>query len=481
MISGLHALHTIDAQLNTARRAMNDVSAALSDNGRAVADVRRREAEAYRALAKLRLDLIESDDAIETLSRAEKRAAELVDRHQTHINNLRSQIENAENEITELEGRRRDQEQLIAEAAEAFEAGREATETRLEGEADYQALHEAAREASAVADRAANKLDIARADREEKGRPYEDDPLFSYLWARGYGGEGYSAWGPVRALDGWVARLCGYRDARLNYQRLLELPDRLAEHLEQVKAAAEARDAELRTAEEEAMTSDGVTQLRDRLEAEQKKLDAIDEKIASREAAYDELNERFDKTVTGETGPFAEALELLATGLRDQGLPDLRVLAAETETPDDDVVVERLIDLRAEFLELELEDEDLQAALKRRRRALNDLEHIRRKFKGARFDHPGSYFRKSEVVNTLLGQLAAGDYSRDAVWGKMRRAQFWMTAGRHRRRYHRGGPGPWGSGGFGSGGGFGGGGFGGGGFGSGGGFGGGGFRTGGGF
>ncbi len=44
-------------------------------------------------------------------------------------------------------------------------------------------------------------------------------------------------------LDNWVAKLCRYDEAYLNYARLTELPDRIAEHLASMKleeAEAEA-------------------------------------------------------------------------------------------------------------------------------------------------------------------------------------------------------------------------------------------------
>ncbi len=42
----------------------------------------------------------------------------------------------------------------------------------------------------------------AEADREEKGKPYRDDPLFMYLWEGGYGTKSYRANNLVAWLDG---------------------------------------------------------------------------------------------------------------------------------------------------------------------------------------------------------------------------------------------------------------------------------------
>jgi hypothetical protein len=92
---------------------------------------------------------------------------------------------------------------------------------------------------------AEEKAARAEADRDEKRRPYESDPLFMYLWRRGFGTRDYEASNLVRHFDRKVAHLIGYEAARVNYAMLLELPERLREHAERLKqeAAARAGDA----------------------------------------------------------------------------------------------------------------------------------------------------------------------------------------------------------------------------------------------
>jgi hypothetical protein len=79
------------------------------------------------------------------------------------------------------------------------------------------------------------KLAQAEADREEKRRPYESDPLFMYLWRRRFGTRDYEAGNLVRYLDRKVAHLIGYEAARVNYSMLIDLPDRMREHVERLK------------------------------------------------------------------------------------------------------------------------------------------------------------------------------------------------------------------------------------------------------
>ena len=53
---------------------------------------------------------------------------------------------------------------------------------------------------------AAQKATLARQDLEQKGKPYLADPLFAYLWRRGWGTDTYRASPIIRLLDRWPAR-----------------------------------------------------------------------------------------------------------------------------------------------------------------------------------------------------------------------------------------------------------------------------------
>lgn len=81
---------------------------------------------------------------------------------------------------------------------------------------------------------AQEKVQQAEADREEKRKPYEADPLFMYLWRRRYGTRDYDAGAFVRFFDRKVAHLIDFESARVNYTLLMELPDRLREHADRL-------------------------------------------------------------------------------------------------------------------------------------------------------------------------------------------------------------------------------------------------------
>ncbi|WP_048709586.1 hypothetical protein [Microvirga massiliensis] len=97
---------------------------------------------------------------------------------------------------------------------------------------------------------AEQKVKQAEADREEKRRPYEADPLFMYLWRRGYGTRSYRANRFARYFDRKVAHLIGFETARINYVMLMQLPIRLREHVDRLKEEASDQGLSLRLLEE---------------------------------------------------------------------------------------------------------------------------------------------------------------------------------------------------------------------------------------
>ena len=66
-----------------------------------------------------------------------------------------------------------------------------------------------------------------------------------YLWNRKFGTSDYRSGYFVRFFDRKVANLIGYADARTNYTMLNEIPARLRQHAEDVKAALNAEKAKL--------------------------------------------------------------------------------------------------------------------------------------------------------------------------------------------------------------------------------------------
>ena len=354
MTSGRDALHRIDAAIAGARSTLSATSNDAANDARALADVDRQEMETLELLAEIRLTHLQEDENNRGgLGLADSRAAALLERHDDHVAEANHDRMEAEKEIERLEAARRDAEEARERAIANHDEAAAATRARLEEDPQYQARAGAVEEANATAERARKKLLLAETDRDEKGAPYEADPLFRYLHECAYGTPDYRAFPLFKMLDEWVARLIRYRQHRLNYERLLELPERLADHAARLEEGAAAAEEALEAFEREALKKDGVDALRDEAGAARENLERIDADLAAAETRHRDVSEAHAKAAQGETGPLGEARTMVVDALSKLSVPDLRVLAAETATLEDDRLVDGLIRLRRERMELE--------------------------------------------------------------------------------------------------------------------------------
>ena len=185
-ISGRDALALLARRLNRLRTRLNDaIQTADSIDGR-LAEIQSHRVGAMQRLADMRLDIIQQAD-FEDLDRLHQQALELLQSHSAYIEEERETIEAASGKITDLETRRTD----LAQSRETLEAELDAKlagiEARLNEDKAYRGLVETFEDTEAIADRADQKLAIAIDAREEKRAAYLGDPLFSYLWERGFG------------------------------------------------------------------------------------------------------------------------------------------------------------------------------------------------------------------------------------------------------------------------------------------------------
>jgi len=412
------------------RSSLSSQADALGRSTRYLADVRQEQAQALRELARIRLDLIRERSIAGEVDASQQQVQALLAKHDELLRQARDATQAGEDAIDRLE-EQRDAQGLTLEAAEAaLEDAVAATRKRLENDAVYTKQADGVREAQSIADRAAEKSQLAQQDRAEKGAPYESDPLFMYLWKRKYGTDAYAAFPLFRTLDAWVARLCKYDGARRNYRLLIDIPLRLEEHSQRVAAAAEIAEEELERIEHEAFSADGHDAVEARATQARERLTELDEELASAETRHLELTNEQMQLANGTDPTFRQALEAVLRTLRGKDLLDLRKEVERTPLPEDDILVDKLIELEQEETILEERVRQENESVHGAKRLLGDLEWVRRKFKRARFDATGSRFDSSDFLPGLVSQLSRRSISRDRFWTYLAR--------RHRRpRVHR--------------------------------------------
>ncbi|MEM6414423.1 MAG: hypothetical protein AAF720_07175 [Pseudomonadota bacterium] len=428
MTPGYQILRDLDAAIVKLRADFQATSLSANGDSTAVTALEARELDAFMQFASIRLDLLTSDEAPhsitteKSLQEIEKNALDILNTHAGYVADKREALGAAETSLKTLEKQRADEAENLNSLIERHEEAASATRQRLGRDKIYQSKQNALKDAEDVAERALKKWETARIDRMEKGAAYEADPLFNYLVTRGYGTSAYAAFPVFRILDDWVSGLIKFHRHKPNYDRLLEIPQRLEEHCNRLERLVEGAASALATIEQNALNADGVNALRDEATQARNAIDAIDKEITSCEQEFDAIAESLENAVSGKEGPLHDAHKLLASALKNLTIPKLHEIATQTETPEDDAVVEELIDIKRERFELEEDQKSAIRQLRRHRKALSDLEHIRKQFKNARFDSPYSEFRGDHLMHSLLTEFATSTLSREAFWRRLQKS-----------------------------------------------------------
>jgi DNA repair exonuclease SbcCD ATPase subunit len=484
MLTGRQALGTIEQALMDLRREEAELNNRIDRSTRSLADLQTRQSEAYKDLARFRLDNHAAETLDSRLDKAAREAGRLLEKRAHDHKLLTEQLREKETARTDLQDRRA----RLADDREAA-AGRmdelmETVDTMLENDETFLAQKQKAEAAAQTAEAAAAKARTSAEDRLEKGKAYEADRLFMYLWERGFGTPAYDRRGIIRSLDRWVAGLINYHDARANYAMLTGIPERMAKHAEHCAEEADIEAEKLAALSRKAMTDTAGEDLAGRIDEVTDRIMSIDAELEGLDQSADTLSEALQEYAKGQDENYIKAEEALSKSLKADDLRDLWREALDTPSPDDEKIVRQIEDLvqRMEQAGRDIrQDRELQRDISRRRA---ELTKVTQNFRRSGYDNWDSTFSDDSLTTVLLGELVKGAISGADYWSRAKRS--------HKRRRPRGGrvgfrhgtglPKSMGGGfsgrGLGGNDKRGGGGFGGGGFKSGGGFGGGGFKTG---
>lgn len=414
-IDGREALRRMDRVIGDARDAVSDAIEAAESLDRELAETRRQQASTYNELANVQIEEADTGPEAEALAKIDREVGDLLASHDDYLKDLLTELDKEAGKIEELERRRDAAATSLDISVTAYEDRVAEVETALENDIDYLALIDALEAAESITEHARAKLNTAREDMDEKGEPFRADPLFMYLWKRRYKTPDYKAGSLARFFDGWVATLCNYEKSYRNYERLVELPDWLDDHVDAMDAKETDARSDLEQFEAGALSHAGADTLQAEADAARAKLDAIDSDISAAEARHLEIAARRQSAERGESGPAHEAREKLAGALKQLAFPDLRFLASQTVTPADDGLVDRLVSLRKDEMAMELRFGQTTDLPTDRREDLATLEDLRRAFKAGRLDSPYALFKTAALDEVFARLLSRRISARDGV------------------------------------------------------------------
>lgn len=417
MVSGGAILQEVDGHLAEAQRVASATQMEVDRLAARRDGVRAEEAEALRALARLRMmEISEGGAVIDALDAAGARVQESLRRRAAGLEEAQRAILDARDALAAAEAKRDAEAARLRAAQEAEAAALRDADAKTAQDEEFRRLSATAEEAERIAQHAEQKAGFAARDFEEKGRPYRADPLFAYLWDRGWGTSRYRASPLVRMIDGWVARLIEFEPARRSYALLSELPGHMTDHAQRMRAAA---DVAVRAMVERRRVLAGLPEGNGRPSTAA--LDAAEDAVEAARAALAEAEAKRSALAAGDDAASQEAIRALEAAIGARSLRTLREEASRTPTREDDAIVARLEVAAAERARLETALADAQAQAEAARRRLTELESLRHDMRSRGVERSDWGFASGALVGVLVGELLRGALSRDGFWDRMER------------------------------------------------------------
>ena len=421
MISGRDNLQLINQHLQQAQTAQEEAGKRLSELQRQLNALRQETGERYRELARLRLDHLQISQLVSRLDESDQAILKQLEKLKKARQDLQEQIKTSISRKQQLEEQRKELADQRDEAGEAVQRQVETTRTRLTETDAYRQQQERAQQAAAVAKRSDEKASQTEKDQLEKGKPYEADSLFMYLWKRRYLTPDYQAGWLSRRLDNWVAKHIDFQRNRATYHMLQELPRRLRVHATLAQQTAQLEAQALQTMERQAAEADGLANLQIRAQDAEKQLKHHDAQIEAEEMRYRQLLQQQTGFNEGSDPLSKQVIELQMAALQREEFSELLRKAHATPRPEDDVIVAQLQQIQQQQSRIGAEIQSINQFLQQQHRNMAELEELRRRYRQNGYDASNSSFPGDFALGALLGQLLGGLMNSDTVWQELGR------------------------------------------------------------
>jgi hypothetical protein len=417
MWTGRETLGSIESAIGKLYREESELDDALDSAVAEAQRLRKERAETLRELARVKLDDMAAGRLVSNLDAGERRALQILEDYRRHVANLTERREALLKEVAQARPVRDAAAKAVEEKLAAVEALRAEVEARVQTEDAWQQAKAASDDANAVAGEAEKKAANSEAEPRAKKKPYDDDPLFIYLWQRGFGTQRYHSNNFVRLMDRMVADFIDFGNVRPNYAALIEIPLRLREHATAKRAEAAARLAALSNIERRALVAAGIEPKEEALADARRKLAEADAALEQKLGQLNELDAQRSALVAGGTNPaYEEALSVIATADAKDEIAALYLEAKRTPPLADDTIVRKLETIDAEIAKADAEVAELRKKARRLADRREEIERVRGRFRGAGYDHPHGTFGNDVDIADALGRTMAGTIGGQILW-----------------------------------------------------------------
>jgi len=429
MWTGIAALSNIDQSLQTIRNDVVRLDNQLAQLTNSLAANQRRRVMLINDIAAVRLAELKSGQLSASLTSADKQAATILTERDAVLEKVNDQIKTIDRQLLVAEDERANLLEQLNLSSQKLVDIEASVQGRLKLDSAYLAQLEASRTAASVSAEAERKVAQAQTDMAIKAKPYQNDPLFMYLWDRRFGTADYHGGVFTRFMDSWVAKLINYEPARVDFWNLTEIPKRLAEHADRVAEAADDSHMALQQIELDALEAAGAKALKGEAEESRAELDRQDDELESIEERLNESLERRAQFMAGEDEYIKRCINGLAQALEHQDLQAVNRYVMATSSPTDDRLVIELQGVDDSLEDVAEDLADVRVLHDNKLDRLKELESVRRNFKNSRYDDVRSGFGNQALIASVLGQFLQGVVSGADVWRVIKRNQRYRNVG----------------------------------------------------
>jgi chromosome segregation ATPase len=410
MITGRDALFSVEQAISRVRGDERGLDEALRSAMANAHRLRHELADGFRTLARARLDAMVRDQVIGDLDETERQALAIVEGRRRRIDELARKRDQAQAALDKAEATKHERDQELADALEAIDELRDRTRARIKTDERWRNAKAAVETAVEIADNADKKAAQAESDLLAKGKPYENDPLFMYLWKKKAGETGDTSGTLVRLFDRIVQRSIGYRDARANYAMLKEIPFRLREHATNTEHDIDAAKAHVVALERQALVADGIEPLETRAETAHAAMVTAEQAVARITADLGKIEAKRQWILESDDEKSERrAVDLLAQALEREDLRQLYREAVSTQTSADDQAVSAISSAQAALEKVDGEVARIRGQLRDMARRRTELEGARDRARSIGYDDPrGTFSGDRDAVGDVIGGILSG-------------------------------------------------------------------------
>ena len=410
MLTGRDALVSIEQAISQTRNEESRLDEALRSAMEEATRLRREEAHGFRTVAQVKLDAMMRGQVVGDLEATEQRALEMMRNHVKELEELARRRDTAQAALDAAEAIKHKRDQDLADALEAALALRQQSAERMKSDPDWQTATIALASATEIAANADRKASLAEADLAAKGKPYQDDPLFMYLWNKKHGQAEDASGTLVRFFDRKVAHLVDYHDARANYAMLNEIPIRLREHARRKQADVEAAKAHVSEIERRVMVAEGIEALEARAAAAVDAMRAAAEEVMKLTAELKAIETERQKAGTdGADAVYNRAVDLLAQTMTREDLRKLYQDAISTPPKTDDQAILAVSAARKALQKADGEVSQIRSEIRELAGRRSELEGARDRARHQGYDDPrGTFGGGHDILGQVIGGILSG-------------------------------------------------------------------------